>query len=70
MPPFTGGFFFCYPIPMTLLTTDILALMIALVASSGLMLWAFRANYYFRKENLELREQLLRYTKTRSKKSE
>jgi hypothetical protein len=53
---------------MTLLTTDILAIIIALIGSSGLMLWAFRANWYLRRENLELKQALLRYTKARSNK--
>ena len=53
---------------MTLLTTDILAIIIALIGSSGLMLWAFRDNWYLRRENLELKQALLRYTKARSNK--
>jgi hypothetical protein len=53
---------------MTLLTTDILAIIIALILSSGLMLWMIRDNWYLRRENLELRQALLRYTKSRSNK--
>jgi hypothetical protein len=55
---------------MTLLTTDILAVIIALIASTGLMLWTIRENWYLRRENLELRRSLLRYTKARSNKSD
>ena len=69
-PPFTGGFFFCYAPTMTLLTTDILAVIIALITSTGLMLWTIRDNWYLRRENLELKRSLLRYTKARSKKSD
>jgi hypothetical protein len=55
---------------MTLLTTDILAIIIALITSAGLMLWTFRDNWHLRRENLLLKEALLRYTKGRSKKSD
>jgi hypothetical protein len=55
---------------MTLLTTDILAIIIALILSSGLMLWTIRENWYLRRENLELKQALLRYTKARSKESD
>jgi hypothetical protein len=55
---------------MTLLTTDILAVIIALITSTGLMLWTIRDNWYLRRENLELKRSLLRYTKARSKKSD
>jgi hypothetical protein len=55
---------------MTLLTTDILAIIIALILSSGLMLWTIKENWYLRRENLELKQALLRYTKARSKESD
>jgi hypothetical protein len=55
---------------MTLLTTDILAVIIALISSTGIMLWTIRDNWYLRRENVELRKKLLRYTKASSKKSD
>jgi hypothetical protein len=52
---------------MTILETDVLAIIIALTASAGMMLWAIRANYYLQKENLKLRQELLRYTTSKAK---
>lgn len=43
---------------MTFLPTDILAFTIALVTSTGLMLFMWRQNFYLERENNKLRKSL------------